>query len=71
MPTIFDQLQTAYNNVLWADLIKLLDEHFGDTPTPQYSTLKQTIEHYLTQGQMPPPATQQSLQMLINKLKKQ
>jgi hypothetical protein len=69
MPTIFDQLQTAYNNVLWADLIKLLDEHFGDSPTTQYSTLKQTIEHALAQGQQPNPASQQSLQSIINTLK--
>jgi hypothetical protein len=69
--TDFAAIIKALNNANWADVIDLLDEHFGDSPTTQYSTLKQTIEHYLNQAQMPPPATQQSLQMLINKLKKQ
>jgi hypothetical protein len=69
MPTNFDQLQTAFKNVLWADVIDLLDEHFGDNPTPQYSILKRTIEGILAQGQQPNPATQQSLQGIINTLK--
>jgi len=64
----FTAIQNAFNKANYATVIELLDEHFGDNPTLQYSTLKQTIEHVLMQGQQPNPATQQSLQMLINGL---
>jgi hypothetical protein len=69
--TDFAAIIKALNDANWADVIDLLDEHFGDNPTLQYNILKQTIESALAQGQQPNPATQQSLQMLINKLKKQ
>jgi len=69
--TDFAAIEKALNNANWADVMDLLDKYFGDNPTLQYNILKQTIEHALTQGQQPNPATQQSLQMLINKLKKQ
>ncbi len=64
-------IRNAYNQADYATVIELLDKYFGQNPTPQYSTLKQTIENYLNQGLMPPPATLQGLKMLINNLKKQ
>jgi hypothetical protein len=67
----FTAIQNAFNQADYPTVIELLDEYFGDKPTPQYSTLKQTIEHYLNQALMPPPANLQGLKMLINKLKKQ
>ena len=70
-PTDFTAIENAYNQADYATVIELLDEHFGNTPTPQYSTLKQTIEHYLNQGQMPPPAALLGLKMLINRLRNQ
>ncbi|MBK9459587.1 MAG: hypothetical protein IPN94_09170 [Sphingobacteriales bacterium] len=70
MPNI-TAIQNAFNQADYPTVIELLDEHFGDNPTPQYSTLKQTIEHYLNQGLQPTVANQQGLKMLINKLKKQ
>ena len=67
----FTAIQNAYNQADYATVIELLDEYFGDNPTPQYSTLKQTIEGALNQGFQPTVANQQGLKMLINKLKKQ
>lgn len=58
----------AYNEARYADVLALLDEHFGAAPSPEYSTLRQTVEHYLNQGLMPPPATQQALKRLIDTL---
>jgi len=69
MPNI-EVLVKAVNEADYATAIDLLDNYFGDEPTPQYSTLKQSIEHYLNQALIPPPATLQGLRMLINKLKK-
>ncbi len=65
----FTAIQKAYKQADYATVCELLDEYFGQNPTPQYSTLRQTIEHNLTQGQMPPPATLQGLKMLINRLR--
>lgn len=69
MPNI-EALVKAVNEADYATAIDLLDNYFGDEPTPQYSMLKQSIEHYLNQALIPPPATLQGLRMLINKLKK-
>lgn len=63
-------IQNAYKQADYATVCELLDEHFGENPTPNYSTIKQTIETYLAQGLMPPHATLQGLKMLINDLKK-
>lgn len=61
-------LETALNEADYVAVIDLLDEHFAGKPTPQYSTLKQTIMHHLNQGLMPPPATLQGLKLLIKRL---
>jgi hypothetical protein len=63
-------MEIALNTADYPALFELLDAYFGDNPTPQYSTLKQTINHYLSQGLMPPAAAVQGLRMLINQLKK-
>ncbi|MBK9459589.1 MAG: hypothetical protein IPN94_09180 [Sphingobacteriales bacterium] len=68
--TDFAAIETAYKNADWAEVLCLLDEHFGNTPTPQYSTLKINIEGYLIQALMPPNAAIQGLRLLINQLKK-
>lgn len=65
----FAALQNAYNKVDYPTVIDLLDKHFGSNPTQQYNILKETIQHALAQGQQPNPATQQSLQGIINSLK--
>ncbi len=64
-------MDAALNNADFASLLALLDNHFGSRPTTQYSTLRQHIEHALSQGMMPNPATVQGLKMLIGQLKKQ
>jgi len=64
-------IEKALNDGDYASAVDLLDGYFGNEPTPQYSTLKQTVEHHLNQGSMPPPAILQALKLLINKLKKQ
>lgn len=64
-------LDDALNNADFASLLALLDNHFSSRPTTQYSTLRQHIEHALSQGMMPNPATVQGLKMLIGQLKKQ
>jgi len=69
-PVNIAAIEKAINGAEYATAIELLDEYFGDEPTSQYSTLRQTIEHYLSQALIPPPATLQGLRMLINKLKK-
>lgn len=68
--TSFTAIETAYKNADYVTVLELLDEHFGDAPTPQYSTLKQYIEGALIQGTMPTPAILQGLRLLINQLKK-
>ena len=68
--TDFAAIEKAYKTADYATVLELLDEHFGDDPTPQYSTLRGTIEYHLLQGAMPPPATLQGLRLLINQLKK-
>jgi hypothetical protein len=64
----FNTITRACQTAQYAEALRLLDEHFGESPTTQYSTLKQHIEHYLNQGLMPPPATQQALTRLIDTL---
>lgn len=66
-----NSMDAALNNADFASLLALLDNHFGSRPTTQYSTLRQHIEHALSQGMMPNPATVQGLKMLIGQLKKQ
>lgn len=66
----FAAVETAYKNADWAEVIDLLDDHFGKDLTPNYSVLKQTINNALIQGEQPKTATQQALKMLINELKK-
>lgn len=61
-------IEKALNEADYVSLIDLLDDHFAGKPTPQYSTLKQTIMHHLNQGLMPPPATLQGLKILIKRL---
>lgn len=69
-PANIAAIEKAVNEADYATAIELMDEYFGYEPTSQYSTLKQTIEHHLNQGMIPPPATLQGLRLLINKLKK-
>jgi len=54
----------------YAAIIELLDAHMDSRPTPQYSALRQTVLHHLSQGLLPPPATVQGLRIVINELKK-
>lgn len=54
----------------YAAVLALLDAYFDSQPTPQYSALRQTVLHYLSQGLLPPPATLQGLKMLINECKR-
>ena len=68
--TDFAAIEKAYKNADWVEVIDLLDDHFGDDPTPQYSILKRSIEAALNQSLQPTLANQQALKMLINKLKR-
>lgn len=54
----------------YPEVLKLLDEHFGDSPISEYSQLKKTIKGFLSQGLMPPHAVQSGLIIIVNDLKK-
>ncbi|MBE2208540.1 MAG: hypothetical protein IAE84_13195 [Saprospiraceae bacterium] len=64
----FKPIYDAINVADYSTALKLLDQYFGDTPTTEYSQLKQTIKHFLFQGLMPPPAVQSGLLVLVNDL---
>ncbi len=66
----FEKIDHAYNDAEYGTLLELLDAHFDQHPSPQYSMLKKSIEHALVNSGMPNPANLQGLQLLINKLKK-
>ena len=62
------RLKDHLNNANYAALLTLLDGYFRQYPNPSFGMLKQTIEHFLAQGLMPPPASLQALDILINQL---
>jgi len=67
--TDFNDIHRAVQAARYDEVLRMLDEYFGESPTTQYSTLRQHIEHSLNQGLMPPPAARQALLILVNDLK--
>jgi hypothetical protein len=64
----FAAINNAFRTSQFAELLRLLDDHYGSALSTDYSILKSTIEAALNQGQMPPPATLQAIERLIDKL---
>jgi hypothetical protein len=69
-PLDFKALDDAYANADLVGILDMLGAYFKNQPNPQFSQLRQTIEHYLNQGLLPPPASSQGLKVFINNLKR-
>ncbi|HRK81990.1 MAG TPA: hypothetical protein PLZ12_11115 [Saprospiraceae bacterium] len=65
------EAEAALNSADYYKVLNLLDSHYGNRPSIQYSTIRQYIVHALSQGQMPNPASVSGLKILINELKKE
>jgi flagellar hook-basal body complex protein FliE len=63
------EVEAALNSADFHTVLDLLDAHYGNRPSIQYSTLRQYIVHALSQGQMPNPPTVMGLKVLIEELK--
>lgn len=61
-------LWTAFNDADYAEVLRLLDVHYGANRPNSYGNIRQNIEYYLNQGLMPMPAIVQGLEHHLNSL---
>jgi hypothetical protein len=66
----FKAVEEAYNNSDFVTVLDILGEYHKHSPNPQFAQLRNTLEYYLNNGQMPPPASAQGLKVYINNLKR-
>ena len=62
-------LEEAYFQADYITMVEILDSYYDKNPDYQYTQLKQTLNHNLRNGTVPPPTINQALKLLINDLK--
>ena len=63
-------LEEAYFQADYITMVEILDSYYDKNPDYQYAQLKQTLNHNLRNGTVPPPMINQALKILINDLKR-